>query len=175
MAGPPSCSLTPHQDTVPEAFRISALHPWEAADRPACCVAALSQTQTSTSRAQPLPTPAFQRQVHLAGCPAPPVPTPVLCLRAVLASSAARNWNPHARSMFFLRSGSMSEVPLVWARPGSLVVPWGIGAAYWLGASTRPDREGLMRALAPLSPPTPSHQSLLALCGCAPLLPPFRG
>lgn len=44
-----------------------------------------------------------------------------------------------------------------------------------LGASTRPDMKALIRALAPLLPPTRSYQLLLALCGCAPLLPPFWG
>ena len=74
---PPFCSLTPLQDTAREAFASPLFPPGEeggAAELPTCCVAALSQTQTSTSRAQPLPHPRISASSALSGVPGSPSP-----------------------------------------------------------------------------------------------------
>lgn len=71
---PSCCLLTDPPRTLPAKplhFRSS---PLGAAELPKCCAAALFQTQTSTSRAQPLPHSSISASSALSGVPSSPSP-----------------------------------------------------------------------------------------------------
>lgn len=165
---PPFCSPAPLQDSAPEAFASLPFSPGRQLSSLRAVSLLCPRHKPARPGPSPSPTPAFQRQVHLAGCPAPPAPTPVLGLRVVPASPwAAGSWSTRRQGRERVQGS-----PLAWVRPDSLTVPWRVGGIWGRGRAldpTRLDTKGSPRALAP--PPTPSHQLLLALCGCASHLP----
>lgn len=153
--------------------------PLGAAELPKCCVAALFQTQTSPSGAQPLPHSSISASSALSGVPSSPSP------HAPPRSQGGPSFNlgdqrletPSPRHFFFCDQGGCPRWP---PKTGHAWLPHAVlanGGHIGLGASsrsyTRLDTEGLPKALAP--PPTSSHQLLLALRGCASHLPPPRG
>lgn len=176
LAGPlPAHYPTP--DTAREALHFRS-SPLGAAELPKCCVAALFQTQTSTSRAQPLPHSSISASSALSGVPSSPSPhTPPRSQGGSSFNLGGQRLETPSPRHFFCDQGGCPKWP---PTPGQAWLPHDVlsnGGHIGLGASPRPytrlDTEGLPKALAP--PPTPSHQLLLALCGCASHLPPPRG
>ena len=101
LARPTFCSLTPLQDTAREAFAFPLFTPGGRLSSPRAVLLLCSRHKPARQGPSPSPTPAFQRQVHLAGCPAPPALTPLPGLRVVAASIwAARCWRPLPQDMF---------------------------------------------------------------------------
>lgn len=79
LASPTFCSLTPLQDTARQAFASPLFIPGGGGgggqlSSPRAVLLLCSRHKPARQGPSPSPTPAFQRQVHLAGCLAPPAP-----------------------------------------------------------------------------------------------------
>ena len=120
LARPTFCSLTPLQDTAREAFAFPLFTPGGRLSSPRAVLLLCSRHKPARQGPSPSPTPAFQRQVHLAGCPAPPALTPLPGLRVVAASIGRPDvGDPFPKTCFCDQGGCPSWPP----SPGQGLTP----------------------------------------------------
>lgn len=135
----------PTPDTAREALHFRS-SPLGAAELPKCCVAALFQTQTSTSRAQPLPHSSISASSALSGVPSSPSPhTPPRSQGGPSFNlGGQRLETPSPRHFFVIREGAQGGPPHL-GKPGSHMMFCQMGDILGWGQALDPTLDWIQR------------------------------